>query len=66
MLESSDLYACTEGLCTSQSRWQWTTLWAASSIDSMLTMLLKKGAFLPKILNLNSLFACTSPICSVR
>ena len=66
MQECPDLYACQEGLRTSQSQWQRTTLRAASTIDSMLTMLLKKGAFLPKILSLNSLFACTSPICSVR
>ena len=65
MQECPDLDDCKEGLCTTQSRWQWTTLRAASSIDSMLAMLLKKGAFLPKILNLNSLFACTSPV-SVR
>ena len=51
MHECPDLYACKEGPHTSQSRWQWTTLRAASTIDSMLDLLLKKGASYPRFLN---------------
>ena len=36
MQECPDLYACKEGPHTSQSWWQWTTLRAASTIDSIL------------------------------
>ena len=38
MQECPDLYGCQEGHRTSQSRWQWTTLRAASTIDSILDM----------------------------